>query len=150
MMIAEELYGPAFFFIKSSILLLYLRIFSPQRFMCILIYAGIVMVLLTNLVMTIILPVFCAPRKNEDWVSGFLSDRCESHTNKTFIASATLNFATDIYILIIPLPLVWKLHLSTNKRIGLILIFATGILYAVHSLSLSDFWNSSLPQRMRS
>lgn len=63
-----------------------------------------------------------------------MSDRCKNHTNDSFIASVVLNFATDVYILVIPLPIVWKLHLSTQKRIGLIFIFAVGILYAAHTL----------------
>lgn len=131
----EVIYGPAFFFIKLSILLLYLRIFSPQRAARSFIYAGIAVVFLYSLVVTTLFPVFCAPRKGEDWVSSYMSDRCKSHTNDTFIASVILNFATDIYILVIPLPMVWKLHISTSRRIGLILIFATGILYATHTSS---------------
>ena len=128
LLIQQILYGPAFFFIKLSILLLYLRIFSPRRCARNFIYTGMLVVFLCNLSVTILFPALCAPRKGENWLSSYMSDRCKNHTIDSLIASAVLNFATDIYILVIPLPIVWKLHLSTKKRIGLIFIFATGIL----------------------
>lgn len=39
-----------------------------------------------------------------------------------------LNVFTDFYILLLPLPAVLNLQLASNKKIGLIILFSTGLL----------------------
>ncbi|KAL8951239.1 MAG: hypothetical protein Q9222_002767 [Ikaeria aurantiellina] len=39
------------------------------------------------------------------------------------------NIITDFAILILPIPMVWNLHVNARKKIGLAAVFATGILY---------------------
>ena len=46
-----------------------------------------------------------------------------------FIISSVFNAATDIIMLILPLPLIWKLKLSTARRLQLMGIFLIGGLY---------------------
>lgn len=38
------------------------------------------------------------------------------------------NLALDIYIFIIPLVVVWNLHLSRSKKWGLLAVFGTGFM----------------------
>lgn len=47
---------------------------------------------------------------------------------KLGIASGLINAATDVMILILPIPMVWSLHLPTNIRLAITAIFATGLL----------------------
>lgn len=43
------------------------------------------------------------------------------------------NIATDVAMLIIPLPTIWKLQVSRLTRIGLFLTFALSSMYVHHS-----------------
>jgi hypothetical protein len=58
-----------------------------------------------------------------------------SHPNYTCINTATFYVAQgaigavlDIAILLLPVPIIWNLHMKTSKKIGLILLFSIGIL----------------------
>ncbi len=54
-------------------------------------------------------------------------DHCIEH-NKFYIALAALNLVTDVVILIIPIPVVWRLNTSVTKKIGLSIVFLLGTL----------------------
>jgi hypothetical protein len=43
--------------------------------------------------------------------------------------SGILNAATDIYVLVLPIPTLWGLHLKTSRKIRVMAIFSLGILY---------------------
>ena len=44
-------------------------------------------------------------------------------------ALAVINVVTDFYILLLPVRAVWGLNLAKNKKLGLSLLFGTGLLY---------------------
>ena len=44
-----------------------------------------------------------------------------------------VNLASDVYILCVPIASILKLQLSIRKKIGVMLLFMTGILYVVCS-----------------
>lgn len=93
------------------------------------IYAGIGAIFIINAVVTILFPIFCAPRRGENWITSYVGPRCLNHVVKNFLASVVINFVMDLYILVLPLRMVWHLHLPAQKRLGLLAIFAIGILY---------------------
>jgi hypothetical protein len=41
-------------------------------------------------------------------------------------ARGTVNIITDVYLLLIPLPVVWQLRLPTKKKLGVWFIFLSG------------------------
>lgn len=43
-----------------------------------------------------------------------------------YIASSAFNVALDLWILVLPLPIVWKLQLSARRKVGLTGIFLLG------------------------
>jgi hypothetical protein len=43
--------------------------------------------------------------------------------------SGILNAVTDIYVLVLPIPTLWGLHLKTSRKIRVMAIFSLGILY---------------------
>ncbi|KAH8723281.1 hypothetical protein GQ44DRAFT_710388 [Phaeosphaeriaceae sp. PMI808] len=53
---------------------------------------------------------------------------CIDHT-KIFIFSGAMNTATDMIILLLPVFILWNLHLPRRQKIGVILILMTGGLY---------------------
>ena len=44
------------------------------------------------------------------------------------ITSAFVNFFSDFIIMLLPQRVIWKMHMSTRKRVGLAALFAVGIL----------------------
>jgi hypothetical protein len=46
-----------------------------------------------------------------------------------WLVAAAYNIAVDIYIVIIPIPELLKLNLSTRKKLMLVAIFSTGAMY---------------------
>lgn len=47
------------------------------------------------------------------------------------VLSAVVNVITDIYVLVLPIPRVLQLQVRGEKRLGLVLVFATGVTYVV-------------------
>ena len=44
------------------------------------------------------------------------------------LATAPVGFVSDVLILLLPHRIIWRLHMSTRKKIGIALIFAIGIM----------------------
>ena len=122
-------YGPTTFFIKASILVLYLRIFSPLWRVKLLIYLGIAIILLTNATISILFAALCTPRNGQLYTVQYNTSQCFENATNLTLASAIVNFISDLYLLLLPLPLVWNLQLTRKRRLGIIAIFMTGILY---------------------
>jgi hypothetical protein len=47
----------------------------------------------------------------------------------SYLTIGTFNWITDFFILIIPIPVVWKMQLPRSKKIALTIIFCLGFLY---------------------
>lgn len=121
----EIFYTIEIYFIKMSILCLYIRIFPETNFHrhCI-----ITIVLLTISVL-ILIPMTiwqCVPI-HAIWDLGRSHARCLSLPGLAY-ANAGVNLATEIAILILPLPLLQKLRVSKSTKAALYAMFGTGIL----------------------
>ncbi len=68
----------------------------------------------------------CTPRPAQSWLITVVS--CSSKIYLTTDVQAVFNVVSDFYLLLLPIPVVWKLPLSTKKKIGVCGIFATGFL----------------------
>ena len=121
------LYGPSVFFAKLSILLLYLRIFSPDRWTRLFIYLGIWVIFIYYMVTASIFVGLCSPRHGESWPVALLSSRCGETMVMTYV-QGIFNIVSDFYVLVLPLPVVWKLQLPLRKKIGVSAVFMTGLL----------------------
>ncbi|KAF3390266.1 hypothetical protein F1880_009230 [Penicillium rolfsii] len=111
---------------KLSILVLFTRIFRSRKFlactytiMAILIIAGLWMVLSGFLQ--------CIP------VHYFWNMNLQMHRGHclpegpVWYVNAALQIFTDVVILILPMPLLWKLHLPRKQKVGMMLVFGVGI-----------------------
>ena len=116
------MYNPAVVAIKSSILLLYHRIFASKRFNIILWCVG-AFVLSYSLAQSAAL-VFQCGRPDSLWDSKVIG-KC-INLDDVLIACSSLNIATDILILLLPLPALLKIHISTERKVQLIGIFMLG------------------------
>ncbi|KAL9018279.1 MAG: hypothetical protein Q9185_004382 [Variospora sp. 1 TL-2023] len=113
------LWGPTMFFTKLSLLLLYHRIFAPDRLTKYLVYLGVFYcsVLYTSfLLLTFLL---CQTP---------LQAACKHRVNLFILISSGLNVFADIYLLIIPIAAVAKLHMPLRQKLGVSAVFLTGML----------------------
>ena len=105
---------PTMLSLKLSLLLLYLRIFSPDKVTRYLIYFGIGFVFVAYTILT--------------FLNIFSDVQAVIDANKTL---GVVNICSDFYILCVPIAAISKLQLSLKKKLGVMLVFMTGILYVV-------------------
>lgn len=43
--------------------------------------------------------------------------------------SGAINVISDIYVLLVPIPIIWGLNMKTTRKVKIIMIFGLGILY---------------------
>ena len=119
----EVIYGFAIAFPRLSILFLFLRVFPNKPFR-IGVYA--LMFLLAGLCISIALAaVFqCSPVAYA-WDKHIKGGTCIDQV--AYLRWHTVpNLLVDVVMLILPLPMIWKLNTSHGQKIGLMLTFLTG------------------------
>lgn len=127
MIYAEEmLLGPAIFFGKSSLLLLYYRIFSPSKAFRYKIYGGLIFAAISQLAIIPIDSIYCAPPAGTSWA--IFNPNCYKSYGYG-IAQGLSNLLLDLFIFYLPIPVIWHLQMPLKKRIGVIAIFMTGAMY---------------------
>ena len=100
--------------LKMSLLLLYLRIFAPDKATRYLIYIGMAICIVAYTTLM--------------FLSIFANVTTVIAANKTL---GVVNFSSDVYILCVPIAAVAKLQLSFKKKVGVMFIFMAGIMYVV-------------------
>ena len=123
---AAVVHNPTIFFVRLSVFLFYLRLFGPKRKMRICVYIGIATSLLYLTTLTVVLMAYSIPREGENWIAVDL--RAMMAGQRMAIALAVLNAVSDLYILCIPIPVIWGLQLSARDKIGLTVVFMTASL----------------------
>lgn len=111
---------------KISILLLYLRIF-PQKWLRIGCYLILALVITYGLISVFYSSVFqCNPvsKAYRKSIPGHCID-----VRKTWQANAGFNIASDLMILVLPMPAIHSLQMSSKPKLGLIFLFGLGSLW---------------------
>ncbi|CAG8975816.1 hypothetical protein HYALB_00009396 [Hymenoscyphus albidus] len=73
----------------------------------------------------------CAPHKGDGgWISLGSQIRCGQPSLKPFAIQGIFSTASDLYVLCIPIKLVWGLQLPFRRKLGVSAIFLTGLLAA--------------------
>lgn len=115
-------YVPSVTLPKLAILALYQRIFTTRFYRWMSYSIGIFMILvwLASLILAF---TECQPFEYSwnKWIPGHCIDLMI-----LFRYISGLNLASDLAILILPLPIIWGLHTSRVQKIGLTLTFLTG------------------------
>ena len=119
------MYPPLTFIIKVSILLLYYRIFSPNRRVKLLIFSLVPLLFLFYTANMLVKVFLCIPRRKiwDKSVDGHCVD-----VHSLFLSSAVVNVISDFYILVLPIPSIWKLHVPLRRKIGVMAAFSAGLL----------------------
>jgi hypothetical protein len=128
LVVAEILYVFNLVWAKLSILLMYYRIFHfPYFKRWAYIIGGFVVVWV--ICITFLFIFICVPVQKL-WYPD-LPGRCIDQVG-TWIANAVSTIATDLAILVLPMPQVWKLQLRLSEKIALTVAFSLGFLYVLH------------------
>lgn len=116
--------------IKVAFLVFYLRLFQPFTHVRIMVWAGLGVVITFCVAFIITDLVACSPWPSEHggWIDPSMISRCDSIAPDLVTAGAYFSVITDFYLLFIPLHMVPKLKLSFRRKLGLSLIFLTGLL----------------------
>lgn len=122
------LLGPTIFFAKGAILLLYLRIFTINRKMRYSIWFGLVWNFLLYWSGIPIATYYGTPRIGQPWDVVAATETCANLANYLVI-QGVLAVALDLYIFILPIPIVLKLRISLQQRLSILGIFGTAILW---------------------
>ncbi|KAH8754762.1 hypothetical protein F5883DRAFT_431082 [Diaporthe sp. PMI_573] len=131
--IQAMIYAATTYFAKSSILLLYLQFFSVHRNTRIAIWIGLISVGVLYWAAFPIEAPFMTPSKGQTWGELALSGK----PDKMYywgIVQGPLSVIIDIYIFVVPIPVLLTLNMSSGRRTGLMLVFATASLAVVASI----------------
>lgn len=110
---------------KTSILLIFRRISSEKR-MHLAIYIVGVAVFIYSVVTACLLIFPCRPFARA-WDATITTGSCINRP-AVYVATAVSNIVTDVFILIIPIPMVIKLKIPLQQKLGLGCMFAVGSL----------------------
>ncbi|RHZ58925.1 uncharacterized protein CDV56_103076 [Aspergillus thermomutatus] len=127
------LLGPVIFFAKSSIFLLCRQIFTIQKAMKYAIRFGLLFTFVLYWPGVGLESYFAAPHVGESW-DDLLVNRRPEHLIYWGVVQGTLSVVLDIYIFILPLPLLSKLQLPPKKRWQILAIFSTAMMGIVASV----------------
>ncbi|MCJ1266488.1 hypothetical protein MMC22_006373 [Lobaria immixta] len=145
------LWGPANSCVKLSILDLYTKIFPNPVFrrMC---YFTIALTICYFLSFLLGVFLLCRP-VSYGWDKSIPEGSC-ANENLAYLLFGITNLIIDALVLILPMPMLWRLHLPLSKKIGLAGMFGLGLLICVISLQrilwlahwdLTDFTYTTAP-----
>lgn len=112
--------------IKMSILHLYISIFgrtSPQFRRVV--WTVMAICIVSTAIFVIQILVLCRPLAFF-WDKSIVGGKCGS-LNLTYLIPGIIITVEDIVIFLLPMPLLWKLKMETNKKIGASIIFGIGL-----------------------
>lgn len=128
-MVAKAIYVVCILLLKLSILFQYLRIFVPIRTGNMVMYCGTVGLIVVNVIFYIIsffLDIAqCRPRARI-W-NPTIPGTCMDGSN--VVPTAIFNVVSHFVILVLPLHRIWRLQMSTRRKLGISVTFATGSVY---------------------
>ena len=131
LVVAEVLYVYNLVWTKLSILLMYYRIFRFPYFKKMAYGIG-AFVAAWVICITFLFIFICVPVEKL-WYPD-LPGHCIDQVG-TWIANAASTILSDLAILLLPLPQVWRLRLRREEKIGVTIAFGLGFLYAPSTLS---------------
>lgn len=121
----SHFYDFALVFVKLGILAFYHRVFVVPLFRKI-IMATVTFVVAWGIGITVTLALACRPI--EAFWDASVKGNCLNLVNFTYFTNIT-NMITDVWIFLMPVPVIWHLQLQTKKKLLLCFIFSIGIAY---------------------
>jgi hypothetical protein len=120
-----SLYGISCIFVKLSLLLLYLRLFDVDRPTRTTLLSGIVVVTVFYAASVAALLGPAVPWLRRGDLLDFFH-HVGPHDDRVLMAMSIFGVVSDAFLLLLPLRLVWRLHMPLRKKIGVSVLFLTG------------------------
>lgn len=132
--------GPVTWLVKLTLFCLILTVFRPITWLRRLVFIGIGVTAAFYLYSAIYFGIACGPKGGVDrysYLAGMAGKSC--HDPYGFIQinnimQGAFNVFSDLYILIIPIPAILKLHLPLRRKVAVLLMFLTGSVACVMSV----------------
>ncbi|EEH42662.2 uncharacterized protein PADG_07482 [Paracoccidioides brasiliensis Pb18] len=123
-------YGTLLWSLKSSLLVLYSRLtFGLKRSYRIRIYIGFCFIIASWMIVLMNLFLACRPFHKYWQIYPDPGNVCQpAISNQIIWVFLGFNVATDLYLLYIPIPMLWQSSIKPLKKIGLMLLFSGGLL----------------------
>ena len=118
----------AFIFSRITFFLLYIRLFGRHRPFCWACYFGIGFYTAANIIDVPLYAVYCAPPPGNPWASKNTLAKC-AQLEWISLFYGGINIASDLYIIILPMPMIWGLQMSLEKKLGVMAVFTSGFLW---------------------
>lgn len=116
--------SPSIMLPKVAIFILYMRLFAVEKWVK---YTSLVSITLLGLYFwacfSIVLAT-CSPVEGT-WQ---IRTECGTVVTQVGVVGGAIAVAADLVILFLPLRILYHLHLDSHKKLGLIIVFAVGIL----------------------
>jgi hypothetical protein len=119
--------GPTQFFPKAAIMLLYLQLFSVHKAMRTAVYIGLLAILLTYLPWIPLAIYFSTPRQGQTW-EDLIILRPQEKVSYYGVVQGALSVLIDIYIFILPLPILARLDMAFAKKVQIVIVFSTAFM----------------------
>ena len=116
--------GPILWITKLTFLVLYLQIFRPMKWLRICIYSGATLSTAFYWSVSTAVFIIASPRSGQTWAE---ADVVQS-TTKVNIVMAAGGLLVDVGLFILPLVALYKLQLRSTHKIGLTVMFSTGLM----------------------
>ena len=116
-------YSISIMLVKISILAFYLRI-SPDRNLKIIIYTAVAVTIAYSIPMATIGFYACNPMEKY-WDITITTGSCINQY-AVYLFSASMNIATDVIILVLPIFMLWNVHIPRRQKFGIVFILMTG------------------------
>ena len=121
-LVTEVMYAPGFAAVKLSVLFLYRRLFPNRRLHIIIYCVGAFIVCYT--IAGVLVPIFECRPVEAAWEPFVKGDCVQLNTES--IVTGLFNVITDVVTLILPMPMLWRLQISRNRKLQLTGMFLTG------------------------
>lgn len=118
--------------VKLSLLSIMLRIFAPDRKKVLVIWIGLGILMCYYIPAFFIKVFFCKPISTY-WYGPEIGGKCIDQ-QKVVIADSVISVASDLWILILPLPMIWSLHMSKIKKLRVMGVLGAGGLATAFSI----------------
>lgn len=116
---------PALGLIKCSFFIQYYLLFRPLRWVRISVWTGAIISAVFYAAVTVTAFVLESPWPGESSLEGLLSWHYLKFAQFS-IPTGVIGMLVDWYLLMLPIPAVWTLKMSTSKKLGVLVIFMTG------------------------
>ncbi|KAI9151995.1 integral membrane protein [Paramyrothecium foliicola] len=116
-------YSPAAFFIKTTLLLIIARVFAVRERVARGVYAFIIAMFVAYLPIQFIKIFICIPIRA--YWDPHVEGKCLNQ-HKLFLADICLAIFTDMFILLLPIPLTWSMRIDLTKKIKIIALLGIG------------------------